>query len=100
MKFIEQALETGRGAPQPGVMPESRVPGRGDAGLFGIEFFKLVMEKDPKAKARVKVHASTSRLLGRGYLGVLALGGVKVSWWLLKNGIRNPKAAIDRLRGK
>jgi len=22
-----------------------------------------------------------------------------VGWWLLKNGVRNPKAAIDRLRG-
>ncbi len=36
---------------------------------------------------------------GAIYLGVLALGGMKVTWWLLKNGVRNPKAAIDRLRG-
>jgi hypothetical protein len=70
-----------------------------DVGEFGIEFFKLVLERDPALKARVHVDAPTSRLIGHGYLGVLALGGVKVTWWLVKNGIRNPKAAIDRLRG-
>jgi hypothetical protein len=70
-----------------------------DVGEFGIEFFKLVLERDPALKARVHVDASTSRLIGHGYLGVLALGGVKVTWWLVKNGVRNPKAAIDRLRG-
>jgi hypothetical protein len=71
-----------------------------DVGEFGIEFFKLVLERDPAMKVRVKVDAPTSQLLGNGYLGVLAQGGMKVSWWLLKNGVKNPKAAIDRLRGK
>ncbi len=69
-----------------------------DVGAFGIEFFKLVLERDPALKVRVRVNASTARLVGHGYLGVLALGGAKVGWWLLKNGIKNPKAAIDRLR--
>ena len=71
-----------------------------DVGEFGVEFFKLVLERDPSMKARVRVEAPTTRLLGHGYLGVLALGGVKVTWWLVKNGVKNPKAAIDRLRGK
>jgi SCP-2 sterol transfer family len=70
-----------------------------DVGEFGIEFFKLVLEKDPALKARVKIDAPTARLLSHGYLGVLAQGGLKVTWWLLKNGVKNPKAAIDRLRG-
>ncbi|MFL5262177.1 MAG: SCP2 sterol-binding domain-containing protein [Anaeromyxobacteraceae bacterium] len=70
-----------------------------DVGEFGIEFFKLILEKDPAVKAHVKIDAPTTRLLSHGYLGVLAQGGVKVSWWLLKNGVKNPKAAIDRLRG-
>lgn len=70
-----------------------------DVGEFGIAFFKLVLDRDPARKVRVRVDAPTTRLIGNGYLGVLALGGVKVTWWLLKNGIRNPKAAIDRLRG-
>jgi hypothetical protein len=71
-----------------------------DVGEFGIAFFKLVLERDPAAKVRVRLDTSTGRLLANGYLGVLAQGGLKVSLWLVKNGIRNPRAAIDRLRGK
>lgn len=74
--------------------------GSADVGEIGIEFFKLVLERDPSVKVRVRINAPTSQLLGNGYLGVLAVGGMKVSWWLLKNGVKNPKAAIDRLRGK
>lgn len=71
-----------------------------DVGEFGIEFFKLLLDHDPALKVRVKVDAPTSQLLKHGYLSVLALGGMKVTWWLLKNGVKNPKAAIDRLRGR
>jgi len=71
-----------------------------DVGEFGVEFFKLVISREPDAKVRVRVHASTARLLSNGYLSVLALGGAKVGWWLLRNGVKNPKAAIDRLRGR
>jgi hypothetical protein len=70
-----------------------------DVGEFGIAFFQLVLERDPGLKVRIHVDAPTTRLLGHGYLGVLALGGLKVTWWLVRNGIRNPRAAIDRLRG-
>jgi hypothetical protein len=71
-----------------------------DVGEFGIAFFRLVLDRDPAVKARVRVEAPTARLVGHGYLGVLALGGVKVTWWLVKNGVKNPRAAIDRLRGR
>jgi hypothetical protein len=71
-----------------------------DVGEFGIEFFKLVLEHDPGLKIKVRIDAATGALLSHGYLGVLAQGGLKVTWWLLKNGVKNPKAAIDRLRGK
>ncbi len=71
-----------------------------DVGEFGVEFFKLILSREPDSKVRVRVHASTARLLSNGYLSVLALGGAKVGWWLLRNGVKNPKAAIDRLRGK
>jgi hypothetical protein len=70
-----------------------------DVGEFGIEFFKLILQSDPTQKARVKIDAPTRQLLSHGYLSVLAQGGMKVTWWLLKNGVRNPKAAIDKLRG-
>ena len=70
-----------------------------DVGEFGIEFFKLVLERDPALKVKVKIDANTSQLLKHGYLSVLALGGMKVTWRLVKYGVKNPKAAIDRLRG-
>lgn len=70
-----------------------------DVGEFGIAFFKLLLAREPERRARVRIHASTARLVAHGYLGVLATGGAKVGWWLLKNGVKNPKAAIDRLRG-
>jgi hypothetical protein len=69
-----------------------------DVGEFGVAFFSLVLSRDPETKVRVRINAPTTRLLRRGYLGVLAIGGMKVSWWLLKNGVKNPKAAIDRIR--
>ena len=71
-----------------------------DVGEFGIAFFLLLLEHDPALKVRVHIDASTSTLLAHGYLGVLALGGLKVTWWLVRNGVKNPRAAIDKLRGK
>jgi len=70
-----------------------------DVGEFGVEFFSLVTSKDPDLKIRIQIDAPTTSLIAHGYLGVLAIGGVKVMAWLLKKGARNPKAAIDRLRG-
>jgi hypothetical protein len=82
----------------PGAVQRITSLGSQDVGEFGVEFFKLVLERDPALKVRVKIDAPTTQLLGHGYLGVLAVGGMKVTWWLLKNGVKNPKAAIDRLR--
>jgi hypothetical protein len=70
-----------------------------DVGAFGIAFFQLVLAREPERRVRVRVDAPTGRLVSHGYLGVLASGGAKVGWWLIKNGVKNPKAAIDRLRG-
>ncbi len=69
-----------------------------DVGEFGVEFFKLVLERDPELKVRVHIDAPAKRLLANGYLGVLALGGLKVTWWLLRNGVKNPVAAFERFR--
>jgi hypothetical protein len=69
-----------------------------DVGEFGVEFFKLVLERDPDLKVRVHIDAPAARLLGNGYLGVLALGGLQVTWWLLRNGVKNPAAAFERFR--
>jgi hypothetical protein len=69
-----------------------------DVGEYGIAFFMLVTSSDPDLRVRVQIGASTMRLIGKGYLRVLAAGGTKVTLWLLKKGALNPKAAIDRLR--
>ncbi len=69
-----------------------------DIGEVGVEFFKLVLERDPDLKVRVHIDAPATRLLASGYLGVLALGGLKVTWWLLRNGVKNPVAAFERFR--
>jgi len=71
-----------------------------DVGKLGIAFFQLVLERDPARRVRVRLHASTARLVSHGYLGVVALGGFQVALWLLKKGAANPRAAIARLRGK
>ncbi len=108
------SMRTGKGAVEEGAEPDPdftlRMPEAAvrqitavegdDVGRFGIEFFKLVLASEPERKVRIQVHASTARLVSHGYLGVLASGGATVAWWLLRNGVKNPKAAIDRLRGK
>lgn len=71
-----------------------------DVGEHGVEFFRLALEKDPALKVRIRLNAPTARLLGHGYLGVLAQGGLQVTWWLLRNGVKSPAAAIDRIRGR
>ena len=70
-----------------------------DVGEFGIEFFKLVLERDPALKVRVRIDAPTSRCSATATSASSPSAGMKVTWWLLKNGVKNPKAAIDRLRG-
>lgn len=71
-----------------------------DVGEVGIAFFRLVLERDPALRVGLRVDAPTTRLLAHGYLGVLALGGARVAFWLLKRGFANPLAVIDRLRGR
>lgn len=73
--------------------------GSDDVGEFGVEFFRLVLERDPELKVRIHLGAPVSQLLSHGYLKVLAQGGLKVTWWLLRNGVKNPMTAIERLRG-
>jgi len=75
-------------------------PGSDDVGNLGVRFFGIVVSRDPALRARIRIHASTARLVARGYVAVLALGGLKVALWLLAQGVRNPKTAIDRLRGR
>lgn len=70
-----------------------------DVGAYGVAFFSLATSRDPLLRIRVQLDAPTGRLLGHGYLGVLAAGGLKVGLWLLRKGVKAPGAALDRLRG-
>lgn len=72
--------------------------GEGGVGGLGVAFFQLVLSRDPALGIRVRLHASTPRLLRRGYLRVLALGGFQVASWLLRAGARGPLTALERLR--
>lgn len=80
----------------------ARVVGVGgdDVGEVGIAFFELALARDPARHVGLRVDAPTPRLLAHGYLGVLALGGARVALWLLRRGLANPLAVIDRLRGR
>ena len=72
----------------------------GEVGALGVAFFELVLSRDPAVRVGVRLHASTPRLISHGWLGVLAQGGLQVGLYLLKKGAANPRAAIDRLRGR
>lgn len=69
-----------------------------NVGGLGVAFFQLVLSRDPALRIGVRLNASTPRLLARGYLRVLALGGLEVALWLVRAGARRPLLAIERLR--
>lgn len=69
-----------------------------EVGDFGIAFFSHLIASEPERKVQVKLHAGPLKLLRRGYLGVLVLGGPKVLGWLARKGVKNPMEAIERLR--
>ena len=70
----------------------------GDVGELGVTFLALLLERDPSLKVRVRLDAPVSRIVGHGYLAVLALGGFKVARWFVRNGFGSPMRAIERLR--
>jgi hypothetical protein len=78
----------------------ARLCARPDAGVgeLGVLVFSLMRERDPALRIGVRIQASTPRLLVGGYLGVLLLGGPPVALWLLRRGLGDPRAVIDRLR--
>jgi hypothetical protein len=67
-------------------------------GELGVLFFSLLLERDPALRIGVRVQAPTGRLLAHGYLGVMLLGGPRVALWLLRRGLADPRAVIERLR--
>ncbi len=78
----------------------ARLCARPEAGVgeLGLLFFTLLLERDPALRVGVRLHAATGRLLANGYLAVLALGGPRVALWLLRRGLADPRAVLERLR--
>ena len=72
--------------------------GRVDVAEAGLALFRLVLEQDPALRVGVSVQAPLHRLVAHGWLGVVALGGAKVALWLLRRGLANPAAVVERLR--
>jgi hypothetical protein len=77
-----------------------RLTTRPDAGVgaLGIAFFELLLSRDPALRVTASVQAPLPRLVRHGWLGVLALGGARVAAWLLRKGLADPRAVIERLR--
>jgi len=78
----------------------ARLCARPDAGVgeLGVLFFSLMLERDPALRVGVRVQASPARLIANGYLVVLVLGGPRVALWLLRRGLADPRAVMERLR--
>jgi hypothetical protein len=73
------------------------IPGD-DVGLVGVAFFQGVLEAEPARRIGLTIQAPSSRLVAHGYLGVLARGGVRVGLFLLRRGLADARAIIERLR--
>ena len=72
-----------------------------DVGDVGVAILKLMAHSDPQIKIRVKVHVGLFGFLRNGYLGILPLGGMKVTQFLASkgfSGLGKIKSAIDSLR--
>jgi hypothetical protein len=78
----------------------SRLCAHPEAGVgeLGLLFFTLARDRDPQRRIGIRIQATTGRLLSNGYLTVLAVGGPRVGLWLLRRGLSDPRAAIERLR--
>lgn len=75
----------------------------GDIGDLGVAFFQHILSRESENRIGVKLHSGIMKLTIRGYLAVLAQGGVKVTSWLSRKGLEGPGAivsAITRLRAR
>lgn len=72
-----------------------------DVGDVGVGILKLMAHSDPQIRITAKVHVGIFGFLRNGYLGILPLGGMKVTQFLASKGVSGLgkiKSAIDSLR--
>jgi len=85
----------------PGAVSAIAAQPNADVGDLGILFFQHIVARDPQAKINVKLHSGLIKLTMRGWLSVLAQGGVKVFGWMASKGLKGPSAvasALSRLK--
>ncbi|HZX97529.1 MAG TPA: hypothetical protein VFE90_23640 [Myxococcales bacterium] len=85
----------------PGAVAAIAAQPNGDLGDLGILFFQHILAQDPQSKINVKLHSGLIRLTMRGWLSVMASGGVKVMGWMASKGLKGPSAiahAVSRLK--
>lgn len=73
----------------------------GGVGAFAVELFTLVTEEDPKLQVGFRIVAPFTRLVRRGYLGLLAAGGTRVLAFGATRGVRSLaelRRLVDRVR--
>ncbi|RJO65085.1 MAG: hypothetical protein C4523_16900 [Myxococcales bacterium] len=73
-----------------------------DIGEYGVEFFRLMVSKDPEIKLGAKLHVGFLGLTRIGVFGVLAQGGAGVMAFLARQGLaslKDVRKAIAKLRG-
>jgi hypothetical protein len=61
---------------------------RGSIGDFAVELFQLMSETRPHLHVGFRIRAPFTRLLRRGYLGLLAAGGTRVLAFGAAHGVR------------
>jgi hypothetical protein len=60
----------------------------GSVGDFAVELFDLMSTRDETLRVDFRIAAPFSRLVRRGYLGVLAAGGLRVLAYGARRGVR------------
>ena len=85
----------------PGAVTAIAAQPNADVGDLGVLFFQHILSRDPHSKINVKLHSGLLKLTMRGWLGVMAHGGMKVVGWMASKGLKGPSAiasAISRLK--
>jgi hypothetical protein len=73
----------------------------GSVGDFAVTLFRLITEEDPRLRIGFRIVAPFARLVRRGYLAVLAAGGMRVLAFGAARGVRTLaelKRLVDRSR--
>ena len=75
--------------------------GRGGIGHFAVALFELIAEESPRLRVGFRIAAPFPRLVRRGYLRLLAVGGPRLLAFGAARGVRTPaelRRLVERVR--